>query len=330
MIITQTACSSDTEPVTGENYLLDTVCEIDIYEIENDDGESAAASGEEDKAQDAITAAYKLCSELEQKLSRTIETSEISAVNNAGGEWVSVSDDTLELIKRGLYYSELSGGEFDITIGGVSDLWDFHSEDAALPDEGDLAEAASHVGWENVEIDGNKVRITDPDARIDLGGIAKGYIGDRMTENLESTGVTSAIINLGGNVICIGGKPDADGFNIGIETPYSDRTEVIGSVTVSDKTLVTSGVFERYIESDGKKYHHILSTETGWPVETDLDAVTLIADKGMSGDADAMSTICLIKGYEEARQLIESTDGVEAVFIMADGNVKTTEGVSLN
>ncbi len=147
-----------------------------------------------------------------------------------------------------------------------------------------------------------------------------------MTEALESKGVVSAVINLGGNVICIGGKTDDDDFVIGVETPFSDRSEIIGKIDARDKTLVTSGVYERRIDVGGKTYHHILNTKTGWPVDTDLDAVTLIADKGRSGDIDALSTICLIKGSDEGIKLIESMDGIEGVFVMSDGSVRTTGG----
>ncbi len=330
VIITQTGCSSDsTEPVTGENYLLDTVCSISIFEIKGDDGTAHPASDSREEAEAAIDAAYDLCAALDKTLSRTTDVSDISHINSAGGAWTEVSEDTLNLLHEGVRYSELSGGDFDITIGGVTDLWDFHAnpEDASLPDPGVLAEAVGHVGYGKIEFDGSKVRLTDSGTKIDLGGIAKGYIGDRMAECLEDNGVTSGIVNLGGNVICIGGKSDTDDFSIGVEAPFSDRTEIVGKINARDMTLVTSGVYERKIEVDGKMYHHILSTKTGYSVETDLDAVTLTAEKGHSMDIDALSTICLIKGYKAARELIENTDGVEAVFILHDGTIEKTSGM---
>ena len=342
MIIAQTGCSGGAgsgaaaEPVTGENYFLDTVCTISIYEINGENGEPVPASEAKEAAEAAIDKAWERCAELDKTLSRTqtAEVSEISRINNAGGEWSEAGEDTMRLITEGIRYSELSGGDFDITIGGVTDLWDFHAdpEDARVPDADTLAEAVKHIGYKNIEIDGSRVRITDPDARIDLGGIAKGYIGDRMTEVLEAEGVTSAIINLGGNVICIGAKDNsADGdegnFVIGVEAPYSDRSEIVGKVKARDMTLVTSGVYERQIEVDGKTYHHILSTKTGYSVETDLDAVTLAGAKGQSMDLDALSTICLIKGHDEAKKLIEGIDGIEAVFIMHDGSTDKTSGM---
>jgi thiamine biosynthesis lipoprotein len=208
-------------------------------------------------------------------------------------------------------------------------MWDFHAEgdEAKLPDSDALSEAVSHVGYDKIETDGNKVRITDPETRLDLGGIAKGYIGDRMADLLEERGVTSGIVNLGGNVICIGGKTADDDFVIGVEAPFSDRTEIVGKIGARDMTLVTSGVYERKIEVDGKLYHHILSTKTGYSADTDLDAVTLTAGKGHSMDTDALSTICLIKGHDQARELIENTEGVEAVFILHDGSLDQTSGM---
>lgn len=331
LIISQTACSgTSAEPVTDDGYYLDTICSVSIYRMEGENGEVKDASKMKDEAQAAIDGSFELCKDLENKLSRTRENSDISKLNAAGGEWVEVSDETADLIQRGLERSKNSDGDFDITIGGVTKLWDFHAAEGEekLPDEEELAEAVKHVDYNKLEIDGNRVRLKDPEAEIDLGGIAKGYIGDRMTELLENKGVVSATINLGGNVICIGGKTDEDDFVIGVEAPFSDRTEIIGKIAARDKTLVTSGIYERKIEVDGKLYHHILDTETGMPADSELSAVTLTADKGLSADLDAASTICLIKGYDGALKYIEENmpDGVEAVFVFRNGEVKTTEG----
>lgn len=324
------AGSKAPEPVSNDGYFLDTICSVSVYRMTAEDGSVKDASGMEDEALDAINGSFEVCKDLESKLSRTRKDSDVSRINSAKGEWTEVSAETLDLIQKGVAYSELSGGDFDITVGGVTKLWDFHAAEgeAKIPDEEAVAEAVKHVGYEGVEIDGDgsRVRLADPEAEIDLGGIAKGYIGDCMTEYLEERGVVSAVINLGGNVICIGGKTDESGFVIGVETPFSDRREIIGTVEAADKTLVTSGIYERRIEVDGKSYHHILDTATGWPAETDLDAVTLIADKGSSADIDALSTTCLIKGADEGMKLIENTDGVEAIFVLSDGNIRTTDG----
>lgn len=319
------------EPVMDDGYYLDTVCSISIYHMAEADGNVKAAADMAEEAQAAIDEAFDLCKDLEAKISRTRKDSDISNINNAKGEWVHVSENTRELIQKGLEYSHMSHGAFDITVGGITEQWDFHAPEgeAKIPDADTLAEAVKHIGFRGVATEGNNVRLMDPETRLDLGGIAKGYIGDRMTELLESKGVVSAVINLGGNVICIGGKTNEEDFVIGVETPFSDRTEIIGKINARDKTLVTSGVYERRMEVDGKTYHHILDTKTGWPVDTDLDAVTLIADKGRSADIDALSTICLIMGADEGMKLIENMDGIEGVFVLSDGNILTTTKAGL-
>ena len=294
------------EPVSKEEYCLDTICTVSVYGMADENGDYVPASDVSESAEAAIDDAFVLCKELEDKLSKTRADSDIGRLNAAASAWVEISDEASDILKKGLEYSELSSGEFDITVGAVTNLWDFHAADGEekLPDKKELEEAVKHIDYKNVELDGTKARIKDPEGVIDLGGIAKGYIGDRMTELLEERGVISAVINLGGNVICIGGKTEADDFVIGVETPFSDRTEIIGRIDTRDKTVVTSGVYERKIEVDGKTYHHVLDTKTGMPVETDLDSVTLIADKGRSADIDALSTICLIKGFDEGISLI--------------------------
>ncbi|MBQ6440937.1 MAG: FAD:protein FMN transferase [Mogibacterium sp.] len=319
------------EPVMEDGYYLDTICSVSIYRMTDPEGEVKPADEMSEEAEAALSEAFDLCKDLESKLSRTHKDSDISRLNSAGGEWVEVSEDTRELIQKGMEYSYTSDGGFDITVGGVTELWDFHAAEgeAQIPDAEDLAEAVKHINYRNIAIEGKRVRLTDPETKLDLGGIAKGYIGDRMTELLESKGVVSAVINLGGNVICIGGKTDEEGFAIGVEAPFSDRKEIIGKIVVKDRTLVTSGVYERQIEVNGKKYHHILDTATGWPVSTDLDAVTLIADKGRSGDIDALSTTCLIKGADEGMKFIEMQDGIEGVFVLSNGDIRTTDGAGL-
>lgn len=330
MIITQTACNSNKmiEPVTGQNYYLDTICDVSVYEING--------GLDEKEADAAIDAAFDRCRELDKKLSNTVEASEVSKINRSGGEWVSVSDDTMEVIRKSIEYGRLSDGDFDITIGTVTALWDFHAEKPLVPDKELVSEAVKHVDYNNIEIDddASAVRVKESGARIDLGGIAKGYIGGEMAETLESLGVTSAIINLGGNIVAVGSKPDGKGgvtpFMIGIEKPFSDRTEIIGSTSAEDRTVVTSGVYERMFKVKGKIYHHILSTETGYPIDTDLDSVTLIADKSMATDLDALSTICLIKGSSGGKKFIEEIDGVEALFCKSNGDIIKTSGMEFD
>lgn len=321
VIITQTACKNtkDVEPVSKEGFYLDTACKISIYDMDGD--------LDKEKAEAAIDKAYKRCRELENTLSNTIESSEVSQINNAGGKWVTVGKDTLKVVKAGVKYGELSDGDFDITIGSVSGLWDFQAENPVVPDQSKITEALKHVNYKNIQFDGNKIRIIDPEAKLDLGGIAKGYVADELTTLLEKEGVTSAVINLGGNISTIGGKPDSSPFIIGIEKPYTDRTEIIGTTTADNQTVVTSGIYERQFQKDGKIYHHVLSSKTGYPVETQLEAVSLVAKKGRSMDIDAMSTICLMKGVDGGKAFIKKQKGVEAVFSAQGKEVAKTKGM---
>ena len=321
VIITQTACKNtkDVEPVSKEGFYLDTVCKISIYDMDGD--------LDKEKAEAAINKAYKRCRELENTLSNTIESSEVSQINSAGGKWVTVGKDTLKVVKAGVKYGELSDGDFDITIGSVSGLWDFQSENPVVPEQSKITEALKHVNYKNIQFDGNKIRIIDPEAKLDLGGIAKGYVADELTTLLEKEGVTSAVINLGGNISTIGSKPDGSPFIIGIEKPYTDRTEIIGTTTADNQTVVTSGIYERQFQQNGKIYHHVLSSKTGYPAETQLEAVSLVAKKGRSMDIDAMSTICLMKGVDGGKAFIKKQKGVEAVFSAQGKEVAKTKGM---
>lgn len=265
----------------------------------------------------------QLCEDYEQLLSPTIETSEISRINSAGGAPVEVSAETAELIRDGIRYGELSDGKFDITIASASNLWNFtDNPDKIIPDADALAEAVTHVDYRSVQVDGNTVTLTDPQAKIDLGGIAKGYIADKMKEYLKSQGIEHALINLGGNMLALGSRYDGTPFRIGLQKPFAQNGTVLGSLSVTDCSVVTSGNYERYFEKDGVVYHHILDPDTGYPVENGLDQVSIISD--LSVDGDALSTTCFVLGLDKGLELIESLDGIEAVFVTSDGEIFTS------
>lgn len=318
-IISQTGCA-EKEPVEKTSYYMDTICKITIYDME-DMSEEAAGK--------AIDDTFSLCADYENLLSMTRENSDISKINHSNGKPVKCDPETIEVIKMGIEYGKLSHGRFDITIGKVSDLWDFHGEDSKVPAENAVEGALTAVDYRQIEIEGNTVTMANPEGEINLGGIGKGFIADKAAEKLADLGVTSAIINFGGNIVAVGDK-GGDAFRIGVEKPFSDRNEIMGSVDVKDSVVVTSGTYERYIEENGEKYHHILDVKTGFPVDTDVVGVSLVGEIGNSAKCDALSTICLIYGVEEGVKLIESIDGVEAVFIDKDGEITTTEGMNFD
>lgn len=337
LIITQAGCDSQApnsnQGVGKSSFHLDTLCTVTIYSM--DGAENLSEDEQEKEALLLITDAFKMCDDYEKILSRTVEDSDIYKINHAGGQWVEVQDCTIDVIKKGIKYADISGGLFDITIGDVSQLWDFHEQDeegektGTLPDKAQLQEAVRHVDYKNIQIDGNRVRLADSQATIDLGGIAKGYIADRVADYLEENGVTGAIVDLGGNIVAIGKKgssmEDSEGtdFSVGVASPVSGRGEILGAISCSDKTIVTSGTYERYFEIDGVRYHHVLDPDTGYPFDTDLLSVTIIGDKGTSADCDGLSTTCLAMGKEAAYQLLEQTEGVGAILVDMDGKITT-------
>ena len=325
IIIPQTGCGGK-EPVSGSEFCLDTSCEITIYDME---GMS------EDKAAGIIDQAFAEIREYENMLSRTVEGSDVYRINHADGKSTEVSAETLDVIRTGLLMAELSGGKFDITVGALTDLWKFTSDNPSVPEDQEIRKALETVGYENITMKGNEVGLSDSETRIDLGGVAKGYISDKTGEYMEAQGVTKAIINLGGNITAIGEKEEDTPWTIGIERPYSDRSEIVGSIKVSDKTVVTSGIYERQFVEDGVRYHHVLDPQTGYPAETDLEAVTITAVKGNSGFCDSLSTACLILGKEKAHRLVLKLQDeypqmeIEAAFIDKNDNIAQTDGMNL-
>lgn len=355
LIIPQTACTANEKSnantgISKTGFYLDTLCTITIFGLEDADGSLSQLDDEERQRQILllITDAFKLCDSYEKLLSKTIESSEIAKINNAGGKSVEVSEETAELIRKGIEYGEKSNGAFDITIGKATDLWGFREAEGdetsesgmvgKVPDEETLLEAMQHVDYKKVKISGCIVQLADSDMELDLGGIAKGYIADKVTEFLQERGVTSAIIDLGGNIVAIGGKAESlisdseavcTDFTVGIKDPQSDVGELLGTLPVNDKTVVTSGTYERYFVEDGEKYHHILNSSTGYPTDTDVLSVTIIADKGHSADCDGLSTSCLALGLEKGTELIKQIEGVEAIFVDTDGEIyKTSDDIA--
>lgn len=292
------------QDLTYTDMLFDTVIKIQIL----------------DPADESILDGLKkLCEKYDRMFSTTNTDSELYKLNHANGQPFTVSSETANLIQEGIHYSELSGGAFDLTIEPVSALWDFKADKPTVPSSDAIAQAVSHVDYTKVDIQDNTVTLEDPEAGIDLGAIAKGYIADQVKTYLKKQGIKHAIINLGGNVDVIGTKPDGSKYNIGIQKPFDESGEAITSVQLKDQTVVTSGIYERYFKKNGKLYHHILDPRTGYPCENNLYSVSIITDS--STKADALSTTCFLLGYEKGMELIQSMDGVKAIFITDDEKV---------
>ena len=243
--------------------------------------------------------------------------------NNSGGAPVTVSDDTIETLETAKYFSELSDGAFDIAIAPLTSLWDFTAEDPKAPDDADIQKVLPLCSSDGVTIDGQDITLPSDDIQFDVGAIAKGYIADRLKDFLVKKGVNSAIINLGGNVLCIGSKPDGTPFKVGIQKPFADRNETEAVMDITGKSVVSSGIYERCFKQGGKLYHHILNPQTGYPYENGLISVTIISDQSVDGDA--LSTTCFALGLEDGLKFAEKK-GVQAVFITEDYELHYTDG----
>lgn len=310
-------CARTANPVSQTGFCLDTVVTITLYTTES--------LSSHNKCQQTIEACFSLIDDYERLFSATLEDSDIWNINHSGGKPVTVSDDTISLLQTALYYSELTDGKVDLTVFPLSELWDFGSEgNAHVPDETAITEALSHIDYHIVRLEGSTVTLTDPHAAIDLGFIAKGYIADRLKEYLLSQGVESACISLGGNVITIDNKPDGQPYRIGIQKPFAAEGETITAISVTDASVVSSGIYERYFYEDDILYHHLLDTQTGYPADNNIAGVTILAPTSV--EADALSTTCYFLGIDEGIKYIESLDGVEALFVASDGTLYASSG----
>ena len=300
-------CQKKTEPVSVSGFYFDTFIVTTIY------------SPCEESVQEGL---LSLCEKYEDMLSAEKEGSDIWRINHSNGNPVEVSPETIYLLERGLYYSALTNGTFDITIRPVSSLWDFHSDAPALPDDTKLADAMQHVHYDAVLLQNNMVTLTDPDASIELGALAKGYIAEKIKEYLLFQNVDAALINLGGNLCAFGTKQDGSRYTLGIEKPFS--SEIACTLKTTDTNLVTSGIYERCFTVNGILYHHLLDGNTGFPVNNNLYSVSIMGPDGT--ECDLLSTVCFLLGEEEGTSLLESMDGYEGYFIKSDYSISMTSG----
>lgn len=303
------SCSScdRTVPASRTGFALDTVVSVTVYEANTD---------KEKLLDDCFTELERL----EGLLSATIADSDISRINGAGGKPVVVAEETAELLSLSQWYGRLSDGAFDITMRPVTALWDFSSE--TVPDAAVLSEAVSLVDYRRLAVEGTTVTL--PTGALETGGIAKGYIADRLCDLLRAGGATSALIDLGGNIVVLGQKGKSD-WRVGIKDP-ANTAELCAVVSGSDLSVVTSGIYERGFTKDGVRYHHLLSPETGEPVQNELASVTIVSKSSVQ--ADALSTACFVMGEEKGMALAASLDGVEVLFVRRDGTIRATAGLS--
>lgn len=253
---------------------------------------------------------------------RNIQSSDIYKLNKTGHSMVS--DETLYLIQQSIEYSKLSNGYFDITINPIVDLWQIGTEQARIPSENEIEEALAKISYENIIIQGNEVTLLNG-ATLDLGGIAKGFITDKIKEHLIEHSQEKALINLGGNVYALGTSSTDENWNIGIRHPELKRSDVLLKVSLEDKSVVTSGIYERFFEENNQLYHHIFNPFTGYPMENNLLSLTIISDQSIDGDA--LSTAFFNIGLEEAFLLAEDID-IKIIVVTKDKKVILSKDLS--
>ncbi|WP_144299295.1 FAD:protein FMN transferase [Berryella intestinalis] len=262
----------------------------------------------------------------EDIFSRTKAGSDVFAINHADGMPVTVHEETADVLAKALGYSAASQGMFDVTIGSVTELWDFKK--GISPDQDALEAALPHVDWRTVGIDGLTVTLTDPDAKIDLGAIAKGYATDDIVGMLVRGGCESALVNMGGNAFALGSKPSGDPWSIGIQDPNSVRGTVLATIPAANLSAVTSGINERSFEENGVLRHHILDPHTGMPFETELASATILS--GKSVDGDACSTIAFLLGADLGERFAREHAGASALFVDRNGRSSASRGLEVS
>ena len=262
------------------------------------------------------------CARYEQLLSKTIQGSDVDRINHAGGQPVQVDHETWEILRRAVEVSDSSGHDFSVTIAPLTALWDFTDGTNRMPTDEERLAALPLVN-DDLLVLGENDTVTLPEGmEVDLGGIAKGYIADQIAEAIRGR-VLGATLNFGGNVYAVGIKPDASPFRVGIRDPQGGDNDSIAVVSVSDLSVVTSGIYERYFELNGVRYHHILDPETGISSDSDLASATIISKSSMT--ADAMATACIVMGRDKALQYL-AEQGMDGLLITRSGEIVTTDG----
>lgn len=302
-------------PVKKTDFLLGTAVALSVYHP---------------NTEELITQALDMVKDLEKRITVNASGSEVDAINEAAGDHaVQVSEDVYELIKQGLKYSQEFDGSFDITVGPLTSLWRIGFPDARKPSQAEIDAALPLVNYKNVEIDDatHSVFLKEKGMLLDLGGIAKGFIADQIWKLFAKEGVTTAIIDLGGNIVVMGGSParDSVAWNVGLQDPFESRGTTFGTILEKEKTIVTSGIYERYLEVDGQTYHHILNPKTGYPFDNEIAGVSVIVSSSTRGDA--LSTSMFSVGVAEGLKYVNAHDDIDAIFVTRDKKVYVSDSI---
>jgi len=301
-------------------YVLGVFCTINLF----DKGKASLYS-----------LAFNRIRDLENIFSANLEGTDLDRVNKSAGlNPVKVRQELMDVLEIALEYAEKSGGAFDPTVGPLVKLWGIGTDKERVPETEEIQKALELIDYREVEINREEetVFLKRAGMALDLGAIAKGYMADEVAKLLADEGVNDGIIDLSGNIFAMGERKErfkkSAYWRVGIQDPRADRGNYLGVINVKNKSLVTSGMYERFFEQDGKRYHHIFSTTSGFPVENNLLSVTIIADNSI--DADALSTAAFALGWEKGRELIAGVKGAEGIFVFDDLTARVTENMEEN
>ena len=301
--------------VTGSKFLLGTTCVINLNEYEKNVD-----------PQDLLQHSFQLISDLENQLSVNIPESDLSLLNQSGEEGYLPGKGVSAVLQEALAIAELSGGRFDPSIGNLVALWGIGTDHAAVPADTAIEAAVRSIDYSKIRIESDgRVKLLVPGMKLDLGGIAKGYAADIVRNYLLKSGVVSGIINLGGNVLLVGNKSNGEKWRIGVQDPRELRGDYMGIITNSSCAVVTSGVYERFFMQDGVRYHHILDTETGFPVNNGVISTTVVYRDSL--EADGLSTALFAMGMPGGLEKAEALPGVDIIMVTSDNEVYVTSGL---
>ncbi len=315
LMILSVGCSEKTDALTKKQldiFAMDTYMNLTVYG---------------DSAETALENASERITELEKIFSVTSENSDVWRINNSNDEFVSISDDTANIISKSVEYGNLTDGNLDITIYPILKEWGFTTGNYKVPDGETLGNLLENVDYSKIMLNNNTLSVPE-NYQIDLGALAKGYTGDEVIANLKENGIKSAIISLGGNVQALGLKPDGSKWKIAVRNPFSPDTNMC-ILEIEDKVVITSGNYERFfIDNDGRKYCHIINPVNGFPAENGLVSVTVIGESGIM--CDAFSTALFIMGTDSAEDFWRKNGGFDMILVTDDGKIIYTDGLTNN
>lgn len=301
-------CASAADPAktTGVGFYFDTVVTVTLY-------------GAPDGLMEEI---WACCDRYEKLLSKTVAESDVSRINAAGGQSVTVDPETWEILRRAKEISAMTGGAFSVTIAPLSAMWDFTGGTNRMPTDEERIAALPLVDDSRIQLGENNTVTLPAGMQIDLGGIAKGHIADAVAAHVRDRAF-GAILSFGGNVYVVGDKPDGSLNSIGIQDPDAYAGTPLAVLYAKNTSVVTSGTYERGFTLNGVRYHHILDPDTGLPATSDLVSATLVMDSSMT--ADALATACIVMGSEASLAMLREA-GLDALLITAAGEMLLTDG----